>query len=134
MLSSKFIDITKCLPANPERSSFNFQQMWQHILYRTSLRANIAKPIKEILCNFNLKIIDIFSPFFSLLVFFSKMLQNMKIWIAVATVAMLGMCQAQLQPSEAYLHFTELDDDSKVRLYWKFDDGNITFEVSSLPL
>jgi len=58
----------------------------------------------------------------------------MKIWIAVATVAMLGMCQAQLQPSEAYLHFTELDDDSKVRLYWKFDDGNITFEVSSLPL
>ena len=38
-------------------------------------------------------------------------------------------CKANLSPTEEYPHSAILDQDDRVKLYWKFDDVYITFEV-----
>ena len=38
-------------------------------------------------------------------------------------------CKADFPPTEEYPHSAILDAQEKVKLYWKFDDVYITFEV-----
>ncbi len=54
------------------------------------------------------------------------------IWCAVVLTTLVTMVFGQFQPPAGFDHDMFMDSDEKYRLYWKYDQETITFEVRRL--